>query len=247
MALSLTVASARWGVAQAPHAADSVTIRIVGDRAAIGRADHAAIPRSSRDLRRRVARSAGDAGDAAPRAARRRRALSARLARRAGLRAGERHRVGHVSRPAQGASPAPRATTAPTLPTAGFAPTTRPQATTELFVIALKHARAADVASNVNTLFGRGTFGQIQNASQSRTLAEELRANQVPPLDAGALATPTPGASPAAPPRSRATSPSFPTRAPTACSFAPTAPTSSSSRRSSIRSTSGRPRRSSKC
>ncbi len=30
MALSVTVASARWGVAQAPHAADSVTIRIVG-------------------------------------------------------------------------------------------------------------------------------------------------------------------------------------------------------------------------
>src|SRR5262249_37689387 len=45
--------------------------------------------------------------------------------------------------------------------------------------------------SNVNTLFGRGTFGQLQNTSQSRTLAEELRANQVPPLDAGALATPT--------------------------------------------------------
>ncbi|HEV8446142.1 MAG TPA: secretin N-terminal domain-containing protein [Gemmatimonadaceae bacterium] len=78
--------------------------------------------------------------------------------------------------------------------TTGFAPAARPQATMELFVIALKHARAADVASNVNTLFGRGTFGQIQNTSQSRTLADELRANQMPPLDAGTL---SPSSSPA--------------------------------------------------
>jgi general secretion pathway protein D len=78
----------------------------------------------------------------------------------------------------------------PSAPMTGFTPATRQQATTELFVIALKHARAADVASNVNTLFGRGTFGQIQNTSQSRTLADELRANQMPPLDAGALAVP---------------------------------------------------------
>jgi type II secretory pathway component GspD/PulD (secretin) len=76
-------------------------------------------------------------------------------------------------------------------PTTGFT-AARQAATTELFVIALKHARAADVASSVNTLFGRGTFGQIQNTSQSRTLADELRANQMPPpqLDAGALAVP---------------------------------------------------------
>ena len=78
----------------------------------------------------------------------------------------------------------------PSTPATGFTPVTRQQATTELFVIALKHARAADVASNVNTLFGRGTFGQIQNTSQSRTLADELRANQMPPLDASALAAP---------------------------------------------------------
>jgi general secretion pathway protein D len=60
----------------------------------------------------------------------------------------------------------------------------------ELFVIVLKHARAADVATSINTLFGRGTFGQAQNSSQPRTLAEQLRANQVPPLDASTAATP---------------------------------------------------------
>src|SRR5262249_41814225 len=86
--------------------------------------------------------------------------------------------------------PAPRFPAVP--PTSGVTPG-RAQAM-ELFVIALKHARAADVASNVNTLFGRGTFGQVQNASQSRTLADELRANQVPPLEAGTLAvTPASG------------------------------------------------------
>ena len=89
---------------------------------------------------------------------------------------------------------APRVAPAtPTLPTTGIA--SRPQAAAELFVIALKHARAADVASSINTLFGRGTFGQLPNTSQSRTLADELRANQVPPLDASALASPTPGGS----------------------------------------------------
>ena len=76
---------------------------------------------------------------------------------------------------------------APTLqaPAVGSSqPGARQGAAPELFVIALKHARAADVASNVNTLFGRGTFGQASNASQSRTLADELRANQLPPVDA---------------------------------------------------------------
>lgn len=70
-------------------------------------------------------------------------------------------------------------------------PGARQGAAPELFVIALKHARAADVASNVNTLFGRGTFGQASNASQSRTLADELRANQIPPADAPPPLSPT--------------------------------------------------------
>ena len=193
MALSLTVSSARWGVAQAPHAADSVTIRIVGTEL------RSAVQIMQQYLDRPVIFVGASPGPQVtletPRPVPR--ADVVRFLR--GLLDAQGYEL--VNDTASGtyrarlkeASPAPRATNAPTLPTPGFAPTTRPQATTELFVIALKHARAADVASNVNTLFGRGTFGQVQNSSQSRTLAEELRANQVPPLDAGALATPTPG------------------------------------------------------
>ncbi|MEO7086497.1 MAG: secretin N-terminal domain-containing protein [Gemmatimonadaceae bacterium] len=53
----------------------------------------------------------------------------------------------------------------------------------ELFVIALKHARAADVAATVNTLFGRGPSngnGGTQQQTAGRTLTDELRGLQVP-------------------------------------------------------------------
>jgi general secretion pathway protein D len=194
MALSLIVALGRWGLAQSPHAADSVTIRIVGTEL------RSAVQIMQQYLDRPVIFVGASPGPQVtletPRPVPR--ADVVRYLR--GLLDAQGYEL--VNDTASGTyrarlketPPAPRAATTPA-PTSGFAPTTRPQATTELFVIALKHARAADVASNVNTLFGRGTFGQVQNSAQSRTLAEELRANQVPPLDAGALATPTSSAS----------------------------------------------------
>ncbi len=56
----------------------------------------------------------------------------------------------------------------------------------ELFVIPLKHARASDVAGTVNALFGRGTGAGSRADSPSRTgtLADELRGNLVPPVEA---------------------------------------------------------------
>ncbi len=62
----------------------------------------------------------------------------------------------------------------------------RPPGAPELFVIALRHARAADVAATVNTLFGRATPSQGATFGSGRapTLGDELRANQIPPADA---------------------------------------------------------------
>jgi general secretion pathway protein D len=62
----------------------------------------------------------------------------------------------------------------------------RLSASPELFVIALKHARATDVASTVNALFGRGTGAQQFGAPSNRptTLSDELRSLPVPPVDA---------------------------------------------------------------
>lgn len=58
------------------------------------------------------------------------------------------------------------------------------QAAPELFVIALRHARAADVASTINSLFGRSTPQQgMQGGSRTPTLTDELRANQIAPVD----------------------------------------------------------------
>jgi general secretion pathway protein D len=62
-------------------------------------------------------------------------------------------------------------------------PTARRQtAAPELFVIALKHARAVDVAGTINALFGRTTSSQ--NGAPSNhppTLSDELRMLQTPP------------------------------------------------------------------
>lgn len=63
-------------------------------------------------------------------------------------------------------------------------PPKRPTGAPELFVITLKHARAADVATTVNALFGRTSSSMSDPASRTPTLADELRANQVPPVGA---------------------------------------------------------------
>src|SRR5207248_2178786 len=52
----------------------------------------------------------------------------------------------------------------------------------ELFVIHLKHARAADVAGTINSLYGRASF--LDNSGRRATLGEELRGNLVPPAGA---------------------------------------------------------------
>ena len=58
----------------------------------------------------------------------------------------------------------------------------RPGGMPELFVIALKHARAAEVAASINALFGRITSASSMRAG-APTLSDALRANQVPPVD----------------------------------------------------------------
>jgi general secretion pathway protein D len=68
----------------------------------------------------------------------------------------------------------------------------------QLFVIALKHARAADVANTVNALFGRTNapqFGAPSSANRPPTLSDELRSNQVPPVEAAPLPQSIPGTS----------------------------------------------------
>jgi len=69
-----------------------------------------------------------------------------------------------------------------------------PAATVQLFVIRLKHARAADVAGTVNQLFGgAGEFATAGGLSTG-TLSDELRRNRVPVQGAsGANATGTLG------------------------------------------------------
>jgi len=59
----------------------------------------------------------------------------------------------------------------------------------QLFVIRLKHARAADVAATVNLLFGAGGEFSGRSGLSTPTLSDELRRNVVPP----AGATPAPG------------------------------------------------------
>lgn len=67
--------------------------------------------------------------------------------------------------------------------------------TVRLFVIHLKHARAADVAATVNALYGRASaLGELPN--QQPTLARSLEAQQVPP------GLPSPNAQPQAVPGS---------------------------------------------
>jgi len=91
------------------------------------------------------------------------------------------------------------------LPTPPLAPSNeltarRQTVAPELFVIALKHARAIDVAGTINALFGRTTgsqFGAVNN--RPPTLSDELRILQTPPTE-----PPLPQAMPGASGRSAA-------------------------------------------
>jgi general secretion pathway protein D len=70
----------------------------------------------------------------------------------------------------------------------------------QLFVIRLKHARAADVAATVNLLFGAGGEFSGHAGLSAPTLSDELRRNVVPPQGAAAPAqapAPTPSPHPA--------------------------------------------------
>ncbi len=75
-------------------------------------------------------------------------------------------------------------------------------ATVQLFVIRLKHARAADVAATVNLLFGAGGEFSGRAGLSTPTLSDELRRNVVPAAGAAAAApaaapSPAPGTKPA--------------------------------------------------
>ena len=60
-----------------------------------------------------------------------------------------------------------------------------PPSDVRLFVIRLKHARAADVAATVNLLFGAGGTFTGQAGQTTGTLSDELRRNVVPPQAPG--------------------------------------------------------------
>ncbi len=101
---------------------------------------------------------------------------------------------------------------APPPPTPGPGTPGAPQ-DIRLFVIRLKHARAADVAATVNQLFGgSGEFSGSSGLS-SGTLSDELQRNVVPPQGTPARAAPPalPPSRLSACPPSRAPSPSCPT------------------------------------
>jgi len=64
--------------------------------------------------------------------------------------------------------------------------------TVQLFVIHLKHARAADVAATVNLLFGAAGEFSGRSGLSTPTLSDELHRNVIPPTSAAAAATTTP-------------------------------------------------------
>ena len=66
-----------------------------------------------------------------------------------------------------------------------------------LFVIRLKHARAADIAATVNLLFGGGGEFAGETAARPGTLSEELRRARVPPVGLQARAEPQAAGTPA--------------------------------------------------
>jgi len=58
----------------------------------------------------------------------------------------------------------------------------------QLYVIRLKHARAADVAATVNALFGRASALGEPGATRPATLDQQLQTNMIAPAAAGASA-----------------------------------------------------------
>jgi general secretion pathway protein D len=74
-----------------------------------------------------------------------------------------------------------------------------PPTAVQLFVIRLKHARAADVAATVNLLFGGGGEFSGRGGLSAPTLSDELRRNVLPPAGAAAPAAPPPAAGGARP------------------------------------------------
>ncbi len=81
------------------------------------------------------------------------------------------------------------------LPAGAAGSSGRDTALMQLFVIRLKHARAADVAATVNLLFGAGGEFSGRVGLSTPTLSDELRRNVVPPAGA---AQPAPAAPTAA-------------------------------------------------
>jgi general secretion pathway protein D len=67
----------------------------------------------------------------------------------------------------------------------------RDTAAVQLFVIRLRHARAADVAATVNLLFGGGGAFSGQAGLATGTLSDELRRNVVPPAGAPGAQAPS--------------------------------------------------------
>jgi general secretion pathway protein D len=91
--------------------------------------------------------------------------------------------VAHLHRVRAKEPPKPAAAAAPPPTQAAQAPIIQQNGGIELFSISLKHARAADVASTVNALYGRGSVSDL-SGGRRQTLGDELRANQVPPFGA---------------------------------------------------------------
>jgi general secretion pathway protein D len=63
-------------------------------------------------------------------------------------------------------------------------PAAEPQATVQLFAIHLRHARAADVATTVNALYGKAS-ALGEPGTRRQTLSRELEDNRVPPATSG--------------------------------------------------------------
>jgi general secretion pathway protein D len=92
------------------------------------------------------------------------------------------------ARPKEQVRPLPSAAPTAGVASPGQQPVSR-QGAPELFVIALRHARAADVAVTINALFGRASasVGGVPGGNRPTTLADELRTIQVPPVEAPPL------------------------------------------------------------
>jgi len=79
-------------------------------------------------------------------------------------------------------TPAPSAVPAPN--------TVSSSASVQLFIIHLRHARAADVAATVNALYGRASALGEPGAEHPTTLDQQLQSTQIPPVGAqGAAVT----------------------------------------------------------